>query len=113
VEAAVQLLSYKLQPDYVDAEKGLLIITGNPSKPDWDRLIETASNCTLSESQSKLRLYSEDVINAPSAQKEILKDWYENHVEIIDSSRLREMIADSRTPEQVPARNAILNFIEK
>lgn len=112
-QATIQLLHYKLLNKYREANEGLVIITGNPTKPKWEHLLARIKELAKKQSSTKYRVHAKKILlekNVPLSQ---LKDWYENHVEYITSKMMRQAIDDLKGQHQIHHGISILDFIEQ
>lgn len=110
--AAIQLLYYKSCLKTVKAQEGLLIVTGTPTKPDWESL-STRIKKFAKKSSSKASFYSKKILIHSNIQLHHFQDWFENHVELITGPMMRQAIKNLEAPNKPQMGTNILDFIEK
>ncbi len=112
-QATIQLLHYKLLKKFKEAHEGLVIITGNPTKPKWEHLLARINELAKKKSSTKYRVHAKKILLEKNATLSQLKDWYENHVEYITSKMMRQTLDDLECQHQIHHGRSILDFIEK
>lgn len=110
--ALVQLLFYKTKNDYKTAQRGLLIVTGKPRLPSWNKIKQIIQNYGQRDPKVKLYRYS-SLVESHLKKHRFLRKWCQHNLELITGNEIRSIIQKMPDSDQIIQLNSLLHFIEK
>ena len=110
--ALVQLLYYKMQTVYKNAQRGFLIITGKPLFPTWTQIKQIIHNYAQRNPKVKLYRYSRKVLSHLK-QHDVLREWCQHNVSLVSGQDIKNIIHQIPDHELASRLKSLLNFIEQ